>query len=123
VTAAASVGCANSANSTNTTCEPLLPEHARLEAAKKTNGATQLVGEFIDWLDTEKRLVLAERGSIEVYRANVSTQALLAEFFGVSRGALEAEKQALLDHLHNVNEACQWAMTEGKKALQHEDRE
>lgn len=103
--------------------EPTLPEHARLEAAKKTDDATQLVGEFIDWLDDEKHLVLAERGSVELYRATVSTRDLLAEFFGVNRGALEAEKQALLDHLRATSEARQWAMTEGKKALQHEDRE
>lgn len=103
--------------------EPPVPEHERLRAAKRTDDATQLVGRFIDWLDAEKHLVLAERGNVELCPATVSTQALLAEFFGISPGALEAEKRALLEHLHATNEARQWAMTEGKKALQREDKE
>lgn len=98
--------------------DPPVPEHERLHAAKKTDDATQLVGRFIDWLSDEKSLVLAERsGDGELHNAIVITNNLLAEFFGVNRGALEAEKQALLDHLRATNEARQWAMTEGKKAL------
>lgn len=101
--------------------EPALPEHDRLKAAKKTDDATQLVGEFIDWLDAEKHLVLAERGSSQLYPVYVSTQALLAEFFGISQSVLETEKRALLDHLHATNKARQWAMTEGRKILQEDE--
>ena len=38
---------------------PNLPEHDKLRAAKKTSDATQLIGDFLDWL-REQGLLLAE---------------------------------------------------------------
>lgn len=98
--------------------EPELPEHGRLMAAKRTDDATQLVGEFVDWLAEEKKLVLGRwNDDAELVPARENTQRLLAEYFGVNQNALESEKQALLDHQRATNAAREWAMTEGKKAL------
>ena len=99
--------------------EPALPEHRRLEEAKKTNDATQLIGAFLEWLGEEKRIVLAAWGNdSELYPAREPVQGLLAEYFGINQNALEAEKMALLEHLRATNKAREWAETEGKKTLQ-----
>ncbi len=102
--------------------EPALPEHERLEKVKKTDDATQLIGEFLDWLSAEKEIVLGRwdyRDSLVPVREPV--QRLLAEYFGVNENALEGEKQALLAHLRETNKAREWALTEGKKALQNDN--
>ena len=102
--------------------EPKVPEHDRLNKAKKTDDATQLVGEFFEWLECEKRIVLAQwDGSRNGNEFLVPTYAnrnnLLAEFFGVSENALESEKQALLEFMRATNKAVAWAETEGREIL------
>ncbi len=100
--------------------EPAVTEHERLEATKKTDDATQLVGEFIDWLSEEKQLVLGRwNDDDELIPARENIQRLLAEYFGIDQNALEAEKTALLGYLRETHQAREWAMTEGKKTLSH----
>lgn len=94
--------------------EPKTPEHERLEQAKKTDDATQLVGEFMDWLADAKKLVLGRwNDDDELIPARENIQRLLAEYFGISQAALESEKQALLEYMRAVNKAREWVKEEG----------
>lgn len=100
--------------------EPPVPEHERLEKAKKTDDATTLVGEFFDWLVGEKGYSLGKylREDHEFLTPiHESVHKLLAEFFGINQNALESEKRALLDHIRAVSKAREWAMNEGRQAL------
>ena len=100
--------------------EPKTPEHNRLHKAKKTDDATQLVGEFFEWLEGEKRMVLGQWGGDRgdfLMPVGANRNKLLAEFFGVSEEALESEKRAILDHQRALNEAIAWAKTEGRRNL------
>lgn len=57
--------------------------------------------EFVEWLASEKKLVLSERDP-EVdryYPAGVNLAPLLAEFFEIDENALEQERHAMLDAL------------------------
>lgn len=97
-----------------------MTEHDKLQKAKKTDDATQLVGEFLhDFLTFKKRIVLAkyhdhtdacrdEDGDIAcgtpdgaLTPVNVSSDALLYEFFGIDRNKLMAEKDAILAELRS----------------------
>jgi hypothetical protein len=97
--------------------EPDVPEHKKLEKAKKTDDATQIVGEFIDWLREEKGVVFAKWGDSELYAERVPVQRMLGEFFGISESALESEKQALLKYQRELNKAIDWANKEGRGYL------
>lgn len=99
--------------------EPSVPEHDRLGKAKKTDDATQLVGEFFDWLKEEKNYVFAKYAddTDELVPVHEPVQRLLAAFFGVNENALESEKRALLEHLRATHKAREWALQEGKAAL------
>lgn len=99
--------------------EPPVPEHERLEEAKKTNDATTLVGQFFDWLKEEKSYVFAKFGddTDELIPVFEPVGKLLAAFFGINENALESEKRAMLEHLRAVSKAREWAQTEGKRFL------
>lgn len=73
------------------------PEHDKLKALA---GANQTVGDFIGWLE-EQGLELARWNEAGTYclPANKPREELLAEFFGINRSALEAEKLAMLGSL------------------------
>jgi len=95
------------------------PEHEKLRAVV---GKSQTIGDFLEWLEDEKRWFLAAAGvppaleepedrrpdivdafsSIveqvrsEIVRVHYTIPDLLAEFFGIDQGKLEAEKLAML---------------------------
>lgn len=101
---------------------PETPEHERLKQAKKTDDATQLIGEFLDWLKSEKGYLLCRYPQRDhdddcLVPVREPVTRLLAEFFGVDENALESEKQALLKHMREVNAAVSWAKGEGRQLL------
>ncbi len=78
------------------------PECDKLLAAQERS---QACGDFIEWLRDEKKLVLCEqiprRGLPTVYRPafNITTEQILAEFFGIDSKKLEKERRAMLGAL------------------------
>ncbi|HUV10815.1 MAG TPA: hypothetical protein VMX12_07525 [Acidimicrobiia bacterium] len=69
------------------------PEHAKLRAVADKS---QAIGEFLDeWLPTQG-IILAH---VDRDGRVPSIQELLAEFFGIDRDKLEAEKRAMLESL------------------------
>lgn len=83
------------------------PEHERLSAIQEKS---QAAWEFLAWLLEAKELTLCELhtrcgGMIDQYLpAGITTdlQRLLAEFFEVDPGALEAEKREMLRQIREV---------------------
>lgn len=84
------------------------PESDKLHAVAKYS---QAIGEFVnDWLPTQG-IYLAEYFKPEGYLGDErlvpthrSIQDLLAEYFEIDQGKLEAEKRAMLDALRKLNE-------------------
>jgi hypothetical protein len=102
--------------------EPKLPEHDKLKAAKSEGrDATQLIGEFLEWLGDREggALILAERSEHddELYPFRGRRDSLIADFFGINENALAAEKEALIEYQRAFNKAVEWAEKEGRPYL------
>ena len=79
------------------------PEHAKLRAAKQTDDATQLVGEFVDWLQDEKGVhLMAWRQGLPLPAPPFRD--LMHEFFGVDPVKLEEEKRQMLEDIRAADE-------------------
>ena len=94
------------------------PELDKLHAVHEKS---QACGEFVEWLGTEKRIVLAmphthtsycrdehwhlncDVHSGELVGVHVGINKLLAEFFEIDLDKVEAEKCALLDEIRKAN--------------------
>ena len=82
------------------------PECDKMLAA---SGKSQAIGEFLDWLKDEKKVVLSVHSTAEDDMAGKrhprerlipfydSTEKMLAEFFGIDLAKAEEEKRAILD--------------------------
>jgi len=72
---------------------------------------SQKIGEFLDWLRVEKDLAICRHAHYEDASemdgwvpAGVSTETLLAEFFGIDLNKVEQEKRAILERLRAKQE-------------------
>jgi hypothetical protein len=77
------------------------------------SGKAEVVQDFYDWLHTEKKWVLARyvpeeerRGDDGIYgeqpvQVFISPEQLMADFFGIDRDKIEAERRAILDALRS----------------------
>jgi hypothetical protein len=98
--------------------EPKCTEHDKLKAAKaQGQDATQLIGEFLDWLEDDQNIVLATDETDGMYRYSGARVSLIAKFFGINEAALDAEKDALLEYQRAFNKAHDWAEKEGRPFL------
>jgi hypothetical protein len=93
------------------------PEHEKLHAI---TDKSQAIGEFVDWLDAEKSIVLARRhehgddcrseegflmcgySTNDLIPAGVRIQTLLAEFFGIDEEKIEREKREMLAEIRSA---------------------
>lgn len=76
------------------------PEHEKL---KSVQHLSQSIGEFVEWLG-EKELAICCREGDEYWPISIPTQLskLLADYFEIDLGRLEAEKQQMLDELQTL---------------------
>ena len=77
------------------------PEHEKLKAVKDQ---TQMIGEFLTWLQTDRAIsltshILNQYGVTEKQYHNV--ESLLAEYFEIDLKKLELEKREMLYGLRN----------------------
>lgn len=106
------------------------PATPTLEAMSEIHPQSQAIGEFLEWLSTEKSIVLAEvhrhgpqcegwdheEGRFDpgsrprcdfqdgdMHFASYSIEKLLAEFFEIDLNKAEQEKRALLDFVRRYN--------------------
>lgn len=79
-------------------------EYTEHEKLKKIADKSQTVGEFLEWLQGEKGVTLAEYNRNDnLYPVRFSIQDLLAEFFEIDQNRLETEKQHMLEELRNMH--------------------
>lgn len=78
-------------------------QYPELEKLKAVSDKSQDIGEFIDWLQTEKGIFFGtwEGDNVKVVRA--STESLLADYFGIDLKKVESEKNQIFQQLKNKN--------------------
>jgi hypothetical protein len=74
-----------------------VPELTKMLAVKEQS---QVIGEFIDWLNEEKGIYLKAKGYCPVF----DFEGLLAEFFKIDLKKAEQEKQKILEGLRKTCE-------------------
>jgi len=83
------------------------PETPELEKMRAYAECSQNIGEFIDWLTDEKRVVFAlwdddgDTGERILIPTCLSMNVLLAEFYNLDLDKIEEERRAILDYIHN----------------------
>lgn len=80
------------------------PEHDKMA---KIADKSQKIGEFLDWLNSEKDIELKRWSEEhdEYVSVFTSTTVLLAEFFDIDLTKIEAEKRAMLDRMRELDDA------------------
>ncbi len=80
---------------------PSTPELDKMLAVKDKS---QVIGEFLDWLQHDKKIALAhcEDGEDELYMVYDSIETLLAEYFGIDLKKIEEERRAILKSLDSA---------------------
>lgn len=80
------------------------PEHDKLS---KISDESQAIGQFIDWLSTQK-MTVAEWIPIQGYRDDQLTPMsgsiteLLAAYYGIDLGKIESEKRQMLETMRSA---------------------
>jgi hypothetical protein len=81
-----------------------------LDKMKENKEASQIIGDFLEWLLNEQHTVLARYDITddsspdeELVPIVTNIEAVLAEYFGVDLNKAEAEKRAILDALRAHN--------------------
>ena len=79
------------------------PEHEKLRAVQSES---QSIGEFIEWLKWNKKIVFAkwdEKTDLDILRVvSLPTNDILAEYFEIDLNKLEQEKQAMLEEFRRL---------------------
>ena len=78
----------------------MYPEHEKLA---KIKDQSQAIGEFLEWLNFEKKMWLGEYDRDTLIPARYDTVRLLAEFFDINQKLLEEEKREMLEELRKHN--------------------
>ena len=83
----------------------MYPECEKMTAVKDRS---QMIGEFLEWLEWEKNWEICERqsgdreyGHEQLVPVSFSTEKLLAEFFDIDLSKVEKEKIQMLNELRN----------------------
>jgi hypothetical protein len=79
--------------------ESSYPNTPVLNKLKEVHEQSQLIGEFLDWLQLEKHVhfVVYENG--QPYVPNYTVDSLLHEYFGIDPAEEEKERRAVLEWL------------------------
>ena len=78
------------------------PEHEKL---KKVQDESQAIGEFLEWVNYEKRysFCYVDRKTEQWYPILETKEQLLAEFYDINLDAIEKEKRAMLEEMRQAN--------------------
>ena len=82
-------------------------KYPECEKLAKVSKESQVVGEFLEWLQNEKEIALAKWAQVEgsvfsnsnLFLVHDSTESLLAEFFEIDMNKVEEERQQILKEL------------------------
>ncbi len=92
------------------TKETPLPPAPECEKLLKVSKESNVIGEFLDWMESEKKLVFAKWGMVKpeysdgferegLLPEHINKEKLLADFYKIDLNKVETERRALLDHL------------------------
>ena len=89
-------------NPQQTKAEMEYPEHEKLKAV---SDKSHLLGEFLEWLETEKGIILSIWSDERLHPAieQSTTQALLAEYFDIDLMKIQLEKDDMLAEMRKAN--------------------
>lgn len=87
---------------------PTRPAIPTLERIKSTSHLSQEQGNFIEWLKSQKGLVLCEWTEFEdapdqYLQSTISLERLLAEYWEIDLEKAEAERRALIKYEQDLN--------------------
>lgn len=74
------------------------PEHRKLKAV---SGKSQIIGEFLDWLEHEDGATICKLRDEDYCPTYEKIEDLLARYFDIDQNKLEAEKRRMLRDLRN----------------------
>jgi hypothetical protein len=79
------------------------PEHDHLEDIKEDSN---IIGEFLEWLHTTMYCIgeYVDDDEAPVCESDISTEKLLAKYFGINLDKLELEKKHMLAEIRGLNE-------------------
>ena len=72
---------------------------SQLDRISSVRERSQAIGEFLEWLHSEKRWFLAEYRDNWAIRVSYNVEELLAEFFGIDLAEAELERRRILEDL------------------------
>lgn len=79
---------------------PLPPEAPNLRKLAGYSNDMTIIQEFLDWLRSDKRIILADKHEWETCTPTLADEtALVREFFGLDSAEIEKERRAFLDWL------------------------
>ena len=80
-------------------------QYPECEKLKEVAPLSQKIGDFLDWLEQDKGLIIAkyddETGKI--YSVAYSKEAMLADVFGIDLQKVEKDHQAILKSIQEIN--------------------
>ena len=88
-----------------------VPAHPNLDKMLTVKDDSHKLGEFIDWLSSNKGVILAMWGEANdeneeptdyLYPCNIKLERLLAEYFEIDYDAMEKEKKAILEYTQTM---------------------
>ena len=79
------------------------PEHEKLKALE---GKNDVIGAFIEWMQDEKGWTITETWPEGYYPVRRSIPDIIADYFGIDRDKLEAEKSQMLEELRNAQRSA-----------------
>lgn len=82
------------------------PSTPTLDRVKEITPYSQKIGEFLEWLQHERKICLAtyhEHTDDQLLPAHASISTLLHEFFEIDPGKEETERRAVLDYVRKLN--------------------
>ena len=85
-----------------------MSDYPECEKLKAVSDKSQVVGEFLEWLQYEKEFMIAkhvenedEDGADYLAPMHINTERLLAEFFDIDMDKVETERRAMLESIRN----------------------
>ena len=82
------------------------PECPECEKLNKVADQYRVIGEFLEWLQVERRVALCKREQADQFgeyrRIRTPTSELLAEYFNVDLKKVDEERRALVEHIRST---------------------
>jgi hypothetical protein len=83
---------------------PVCPATPELDRLVSVSAESQKIGEFLEWLSQERKLVLCELERDEYWPCFMPINDLLALYFKIDLSQVAHERAAILEYARKINE-------------------